>query len=73
MSFCNILWFSVLLLDKMRYSPCYLIGWLNRWTGHTYIFTRFENFQSFLAQKQSDRDSPKGSDLGTYTSPTLIK
>ena len=27
----------------------------------------------FFAKKQSDRDSPKGSGLGTYTSPTLIE
>ena len=26
----------------------------------------------FFAKKQLDRDSPKGSGLGTYTSPTLI-
>ena len=74
MSFCNILWLSVLLLDKMRYSPCYLIGWLNRWTGHTYIYLLgLKTFKVFFAKKQSDRDSPKGSGLGTYTSPTLIK
>ena len=30
-------------------------------------------FKVFFAKKQSDWDLPKGSGLGTYTSPTLIK
>ena len=37
------------------------------------MYPRIKNFKVFFAKKQSDRDSPKGSGLGTYTSPTLIK
>ena len=51
-----------------------LLNWLVKQMDRSYIYLLgLKIFKVFFAKKQLDRDSPKGSGLGTYTSPTLIK
>ena len=55
---------------EMYLGKCTCIKHVKECTALMYL--RIKNFKVFFAKKQSDRDSPKGSGLGTHTSPTSI-